>query len=166
MRARVQAAALGLVATFLLIGAGAAVGHSTGEHGPALRLDRVCDGSGRSGVAVKGVGFAPDATLFAGLQIIEDGSLVFFVDGELIRASADGTIELSSDWDGPARYVVSIYDGSGLFVTESLDVDCSKPASIRDCIWRRWRDLGFKNLRRCVFSALLRARHGRGWSAA
>lgn len=166
MKARALTIALGLVTTMLLFGAGAASGQAGGEQGPAIRIDRVCDSPDRSGIAVTGSGFAPDATLFAGLQIIQNGSTVFLVDGELIRASADGTIELSSDWEGPATYVVSIYDGSGLFVTESLDVDCSKPAVIRDCIKGGWRAFGFKNVWQCAASVVSRARPCKRWHKA
>lgn len=165
MKAPALIVAFGLATAILLFGAGAASGQAGGEQGPAIRIDRVCDSPGRSGIAVTGRGFSPDATLFAGLQIIQNGSLVFLVDGEPIRASADGMIELSSDWEGPATYVVSIY-GSGLFVSESLDVDCSKPAAISDCIKGGWRTFGFKNVWQCAASVVSRARPCKGWHKA
>lgn len=148
---------LALTVAFVLVGAGAAYGQVAEEPEPTAKVERACENPTHSRVLLIGSGFAPNAQLLATGVIVADGEIVLFVEDSPFSASADGTFELEAEWEGPARYDLSVRERSffppfGPSYGGSLFVDCSKPVAKQECKKDGWRAFGFKNQGRCVAS--------------
>ena len=157
-------AVLALAVAFLLVGAGAAYGQVAEQPEPTAKVERACENPTHSRVLLIGSGFDPNARLGATGVIVADGRIVLFVEDSPFSAEADGTFELEAEWEGPARYDLSVRErfvfppfGFGPSYGGSLFVDCSKPVAKQECKKGGWRAFGFKNQGQCVAS-LQRAR--------
>ncbi len=142
-------------------GAVAANANPASDTQPTLSLERNCEvfkdsGDGTIDTRLTGL---PPFTPFEWKLEISDGTgvgPVRFTTDANGNGSTDGFYIGSST---PETFTVTIV-WSGGTLTQSLYVDCSKPASKKDCKRGGWRDFDFKNQGQCIRFVKRQARQG------